>query len=54
MIYEYWFACIRALSDQKKRRRRECIGNAKAIYYIEETILRKVSFLSEKERTTLF
>lgn len=53
MIYEYWFACIRALSDQKKRKLRECIGNAKAIYYIEETTLRKFSFLSEKERSLI-
>lgn len=53
MIYEYWFSCIRPLADQKKRCLRECIGTAEAIYYIEETTLRKLSFLTEKEVAVL-
>ena len=37
LMYEYWFAGIRALSTRKKRKLREELGNAENIYYIEET-----------------
>lgn len=34
--YEYWFASIRGLSDEKKIRLRSQVDSAKKIYYIEE------------------
>ena len=49
MTYEYWLAGVRPLSDKKKRMLREHLGSAEAVYYIEETKLRKLSFLEEKE-----
>ncbi len=49
MIYEYWLAGIRPLSDKKKRMLREQLGSGEAAYYIEETKLRELSFLDEKE-----
>mgnify|MGYP002619604328 CR=1 FL=1 len=47
MIYEYWLAGIEGISNLKKRKLRE--GNGKAIYYIEETNLKKHTFLNEKD-----
>ena len=49
LVYEYWFAGIRALSTRKKRKLREELGNAENIYYIEETKLRSFDFLTEKD-----
>ena len=40
MIYEYWLAGIKEISDRKKRILRETYRSGKAIYYIEETALR--------------
>lgn len=37
MIYEYWFARMKNISDNKKKKLREAYGSAKEIYYIEET-----------------
>ena len=53
MIYEYWLAKIEGISDSKKRKLREVYGDGKTIYYIEETKLKKVSFLNEKEAEIL-
>lgn len=49
MRYEYWFACVKQLSDRKKYVLRKEFGSGKCIYYIEETRLRKSKILSEKE-----
>ena len=49
MIYEYWLAGIEGISDLKKCKLREAYGAGKAIYYIEETELKKLLFLNEKE-----
>ena len=37
VIYEYWFARMKNISDNKKKKLREAYGSAKEIYYIEET-----------------
>ncbi|MCI8639601.1 MAG: DNA-protecting protein DprA [Coprococcus sp.] len=37
--YEYWFANVEGIRADRKRSIRKCIGSAKAIYNIEETIL---------------
>ena len=37
MIYEYWLAGIKEITDLKKQKLREVYGSGKAIYYIEET-----------------
>ncbi len=42
MIYEYWLAGIKEITDLKKQKLREVYGSAKAIYYIEETNLVKL------------
>ena len=38
MIYEYWLAGIKEITDLKKQKLREVYGSGKAIYYIEETV----------------
>ena len=48
MIYEYWFARMKNISDSKKKKLREAYGSAKEIYYIEETQLRLQNFLTKK------
>lgn len=53
MKYEYWFAQIPHLSDRKKYLLREYMGNGKSIFYIEETKLKKIKFLNEKEINTI-
>ncbi|HJB47724.1 MAG TPA: DNA-processing protein DprA [Candidatus Mediterraneibacter surreyensis] len=53
MQYEYWMACIRGIPVYKKIRLRECMKNAEAIYYIEETQLKKIKFLNENERNKI-
>ena len=35
VIYEYWFARMKNISDSKKKKLREAYGSAKEIYYIE-------------------
>ena len=35
MIYEYWLAGIKEITDLKKQKLREVYGSGKAIYYIE-------------------
>ncbi len=49
MVYEYWFACIKNISDRKKKKLREAYGCGKKIYYIEETQLKMKNFLTEKD-----
>ena len=49
MEYEYWLANVRGVSARKKCLLREYMKSAKAVYYIEETHLRSLTFLNEKE-----
>ena len=53
MIYEYWLAGIKEITDLKKQKLREVYGSGKAIYYIEETKLDKLRFLNEKDAAIL-
>lgn len=50
MEYEYWLAAIPTLSDKKKTLLRTHMNSAEAAYYIEETELQKLTFLTEKDR----
>ena len=50
MTYEYWFAKIQGINLRKKIRLRQCMKTAEAIYYIEETQLKKIEFLNESEQ----
>ena len=49
MKYEYWFAAIQGLTDEKKLLLRSYMKSGKDIYYIEETMLTKLSFINEKD-----
>lgn len=49
MSYEYWFAAIPSLSDQKKRILRTEFDSAGEIYYIEETKLLSENSLVQKD-----
>lgn len=49
MIYEYWLAAMRPLTDIKKKRLREEFKTGEEIYYTEEAVLRKQEFLTEKD-----
>ena len=51
--YEYWLASIQNLSDNKKNKLREHMNFAKRAYYIEETELNTLNFLSEKEKNVI-
>ena len=51
--YEYWLASIQNLSDNKKHKLRKHMGSAKRAYYIEETELNTLNFLSEKEKNAI-
>ena len=53
MIFEYWFSTIRKLSARKKYLLRELIGTGKKIYYIEETGIAGIEFLTEEEKEVL-
>ena len=37
MKYEYWFANIKGIGNQKKKKIRERLASAQELYYIEET-----------------
>ena len=50
MIFEYWFSTIRKLSARKKYLLRELVGSGKKIYYIEETEITGIEFLTEEEK----
>lgn len=49
MKYEYWFAGIRNIPDRTKIKLKEKAGTAEAIYYIEETALRKMQLLKDRK-----
>lgn len=53
MMYEFWLASVRPLTDWKKKKLREVYNCAKAIYYIEEKALKKLDFLKEQDVYTL-
>ncbi len=53
MEYEYWLARMTALSDQKKILLKEYMKSAENVYYIEETRLAKIEFLSPAEKNTI-
>ena len=53
MEYEYWLAGIQGISPKKKYLLRERMKTGRAVYYIEETQLAGLDFLSEKERQAL-
>ena len=54
MEYEYWLANVRGVSARKKCLLREYMKSAKAVYYIEETHLRSLTFLNERNVTPLY
>lgn len=49
MIYEYWFAGIKSLSDEKKKRLRNIAGSGRDIFYMKEKELFSIRFLMEKD-----
>lgn len=51
--FEYWFASIHGLTDEKKIRLRSCMKSGEAIYYIEETELGRMKFLNDTDRNTI-
>jgi DNA processing protein len=53
MMYEYWFAQIASLSEWKKYQIRKKCGVGKDIFYIEETKLKEMKFLNEKDINTI-
>lgn len=53
MKYEYWFASLQGISDPKKRMLREFAGTGEAIYYIEESLLKKQKYLTENDRKVI-
>ena len=54
MIYEYWLAGIKEITDLKKQKLREVYGSGKAIYYIEETKLDKLLFKDVSGKTEIY
>lgn len=53
MKYEYWFANIIQLSDEKKRKLRTQFQSGERIFNIEERELCSVEFLNDKDRNTI-
>ncbi len=53
MLYEYWLAALRGISDTKKYRLRKHFLNAQAIYNIEETQFVRSGILTQKEASLL-
>lgn len=53
MLYEYWFASLKPLTDRKKKKLRKACKSAEEIYYIEESRLRSYPFLNEKDRAVI-
>ena len=49
MEYEYWLAGMQGLSAKKKYLLRKRMKTGRAVYYIEETQLKQMEFLSEKD-----
>lgn len=52
-VYENWLASIEKLSDRKKYLLCGYMKSAEAAYYIEETELKQISFLNEKDCHTI-
>jgi len=50
MQYEYWLAAIGGLAPVKKLQLRNMYNFAKELYYIEETELKHIHFLSDRDR----
>lgn len=42
MKYEYWFANIKGIGNQKKKKIRERLASAQELYYIEEAGLQEL------------
>ncbi len=53
MIYEYWLATVRGISDTKKYRLRKYFLDARTIYNIEETRLMQSGILTDRETAVL-
>lgn len=51
--YEYWLAVIHGISDRKKQKLREYMKSAKEVYYIEETQLKELDFLTDENKNAL-
>lgn len=48
MKYEYWFANIKGIGNQKKKKIRERLASAQELYYIEEAGLQELG-VEEKD-----
>ena len=48
MKYEYWFANIKGIGNQKKKKFRERLASAQELYYIEEAGLQELG-VEEKD-----
>lgn len=51
--YEYWLASMHGISNKKKQKLREYMKSAQAVYYIEETELKSINFLTEEDKNVL-
>lgn len=51
--YEYWLASMRGIGCVKKQKLRAHMKSAKDVYYIEETEIRRIDFLTEEEKNVL-
>ncbi|MGO5051193.1 DNA-processing protein DprA [Lachnospiraceae bacterium LCP25S3_G4] len=52
-MYEYWFANVRGISNQRKIQLRQSVKKIEELYYIEETSLRQLLSLSDKEQSIM-
>lgn len=53
MQYEYWLAVVKGVSSRKKRMLRKYMKSARDVYYIEETHLKNIPFLAQREQDAL-
>lgn len=53
MEFEYWFAAVQNVSDQKKILLKNEISSAREIYYIEEKEFHRFSFLTDDEISSI-
>ncbi len=53
MLYEYWFAGVKPLSDTKKKKLRKIFGSGKEIFYTEEKKLENTGILTKQDMETL-
>lgn len=49
MMYEYWLAAVKNISSHKKKALREVYGNARQLFYIEETELLSGGIINKEE-----